>query len=149
MTPSRARFRDLSPAEIDAFLERHHVGRIAFAFRDRVDIEPIHYVYRAGWIYGRTEPGTKLTTLQRNPWVAFEVDEVQDGVTWTSVVAKGTVYFVGDEATGSAEELHAHVLDQLRQVAPAVLTDDDPVPERTVLFRLYVHEVRGRESRPG
>jgi nitroimidazol reductase NimA-like FMN-containing flavoprotein (pyridoxamine 5'-phosphate oxidase superfamily) len=148
MTAPRARFRDLTRPEVDAFLDAHHVGRIAYAFRDRVDIEPIHYVYDGGWIYGRTAPGTKLTTLQRNPWVAFEVDEVRNGLDWTSVVVKGTVYFVGEEATEHAQATYDHVLARLRTVAPFALTDADPVPERTELFRLYVHDVRGRECRP-
>ena len=41
-------FRELTAAETDALLERNHVGRIAYSFHDRVDIEPIHYVYADG-----------------------------------------------------------------------------------------------------
>ena len=143
----RPRFRDLSRAEIDAFLGDHAHGRIAYSFRDRVDIEPIHYVYHEGWIYGRTSPGAKLTLLQRSPWVAFEVDDVQGLFHWTSVVAKGTVYFVGEGATGHSEETHALVLERLRTLVPATMKEGDPVPERTALFRLFVDEVRGREAR--
>lgn len=146
--PSRPpQYRDLTREEIDAFLGGHTHGRIAFAFRDRVDIEPIHYVYEDGWIYGRTQPGAKLTLLQRNPWVAFEVDEVHGTFDWTSVVAKGTVYFLGEEATEFAEEKYEHVLARLRELVPEALTEGDPVPNRTVLFRLFVDDVRGVESR--
>lgn len=142
----RPRFRELSREEVGAFLTSHLHGRIAYSFHDRVDIEPIHYVYHDGWIYGRTAPGAKLTLLQRSPWVAFEVDEVHGMFDWTSVVAKGTVYFVSEGATGHSEETFALVLARLRTLVPATLTDDDPVPERTVLFRLFVDDVRGREA---
>jgi hypothetical protein len=31
----------------------------------------------AGYVHGRTSEGSKLDTLARNRWVAFEVDEVR------------------------------------------------------------------------
>ncbi len=59
-------FRTLSTAETARILRRNHVGRIAYAYRDRVDIQPIHYVFASGWIYGRTSPGTKLSLIRHN-----------------------------------------------------------------------------------
>src|SRR6266498_5822548 len=56
--------RELTEDEIQALLTRNHVGRIAFSFHDRVDIRPIHYVYRDNWLYGRTQPSDKLVTLR-------------------------------------------------------------------------------------
>ena len=67
----------MSQHECLALLARNQVGRLAFTFHDRVDIQPLHYVYEAGWIYGRTSQGTKLATLAHHQWVAFEVDEVE------------------------------------------------------------------------
>jgi len=37
-------FRALDEEESQAILSRNHVGRIAYSFHDRDDIEPIHYV---------------------------------------------------------------------------------------------------------
>ena len=37
--------RELTRVEMEAILARNNVGRIAYAFQDRVDIEPISYVY--------------------------------------------------------------------------------------------------------
>ena len=53
--------REMTRPEIDALLARNHVGRMAFASGNRIDIEPIHYVYANGWLYGRTSPGRKRT----------------------------------------------------------------------------------------
>ena len=58
-----------------AVLARNHFGRIAYSFRDRVNIEPISYVFENDWIFGRTSIGSKWLTLQHHPWVAFEVEE--------------------------------------------------------------------------
>src|SRR5688500_557830 len=91
-TPSMV--RSLSETEARAVLARHHVGRIAFSFRDRVDIEPIHYVSDGDWIYGRTSVGTKLATLAHHPWCAFEVDEARDTFDWESAVVRGSFYLL-------------------------------------------------------
>jgi hypothetical protein len=40
----------LDEAACHALLARHVVGRLAFSHHHRVEIEPIHYVYEAGWI---------------------------------------------------------------------------------------------------
>ena len=59
MSSSAPAFRDLDCNEIEAMLKEHSYGRLAFSFRDRVDIEPIHYVYEDGWLICRTAPGTR------------------------------------------------------------------------------------------
>ena len=140
-------FRELSVAESDALLTRNHVGRIAFSFHNRVDIQPIHYVFADGAIYMRTEPGAKLATLAHVPWVAFEVDEVDGPFDWRSVVAHGTVYVLSDTGTDEARAAYRHAIDRLRELSPLALTDEDPVPARRVLIKLHLSEVVGREAR--
>jgi len=143
-------FGDLTRDRMEALLARHHVGRLAFAFQNRVDLEPIHYVFSDGALFGRTTYGTKLTVLMHHPWVAFEVDEVHGPFDWQSVVVKGTVYFF---QTGESEQLrgaYEHAVGVIRTAMPQAFTPDDPVPERSILFRIHIHEMEGRfaESRP-
>lgn len=137
-------FRELTRAEAEALLRRHTHGRLAFAFRDRVDVEPIHYVFDGGWIIGRTGPGTKLTVLHHHPWVAFEVDEVQAMWTWQSVVAKGTVYMLEPDGSQYDAAARERAIDALRKILPVAFTDEDPLPERSLLFRIHVDELTGR-----
>lgn len=139
-------FRDLDRAEMEAILARHNVGRLAFTFRDRVDIEPIHYVYADGVINCRTAPGTKMEVLAHHPWVAFEVDEGEGVFSWRSVVAKGTAY-VG-EADGSEHDRqsYARAVEALRRLLPETLTAQDPVAFRSVILRIHVTELTGRAA---
>ena len=58
---SRPTVRALRGDEAQALLVRNRVGRIAFSQQDRVDVEPIHYVYDAPWIFGRTSTGANST----------------------------------------------------------------------------------------
>lgn len=138
--------RDLADEEVDALLSRNHVGRIAFSFRDIVDIRPIHYVYRDGWIYGRTSPGDKLVTLRHNHWVAFEIDHSEGMFDWQSVVARGTFYCLGEEGTEHDRRLYERALKALRELHPEALTEADPVPVRTELFAIHLDSRTGRSS---
>lgn len=143
--PERPTMRTLSREECDAILRRHQFGRLAFAYHDQVDIQPIHFVMKGDWLAGRTQEGSKLTTLQRRPYVALEVDEVEGPYTWRSVVVQGSVYLIGDEPGREAER--AETIAALREILPDAFTEGDRVPHRDVLFRIHIREVTGREAR--
>ena len=142
----RPSFGELTRAECDELLARNHVGRLAFTFHDRVDVEPVHYVYADGWLHGRTGPGAKLSTLRHHPWVAFEVDEVKGLFNWRSVVVHGVVHIPDADGAPSDREALAATLAQLRTLLPEALESDDPAPERLVLFRIHIDEITGRSA---
>ena len=137
-------FRRLSLAESHAFLDRNHVGRVAFSLHDRVDIQPINYVSEGDWIFGRTSEGTKLSTLLHHPWCAFEVDEVRGLYDWTSVVVKGA-FSVLDPKIGS---LHTYQRAQalLKRLVPPSAPGGDPASHRNVVFGIFAPEVSGRAT---
>ena len=144
---SRAVFRELPRDEIELLLARNNVGRLAFAFHDRVDIQPIHYIYERGWIYGRTSEGEKIATLEHNRWIAFEVDEVEDVFNWRSVVVHGSFWKLSPRGSPHAEELWARAADLVGRIVPGSLSDNDPVAFRHTLFRIAVADATGREAK--
>ena len=145
MTPAKQpTFRELSRAESDDLLSRNHVGRIAFSYHDHVDIEPIHFVFEGEWIYGRTSDGTKLRTLAHNRWLAFETDEVSALFDWKSVVVKGSLYVLEPEGKGA--EAHQHAVELMGALSPDLLAENDPAPQRTVVFRIHADQVTGRAA---
>ncbi len=143
----RTIFRDLDRAECDALLARSHVGRLAYSFHDRVDIEPISYVHDHEWLYGRTAPGSKVRTLEHRPWVALETDEATGPFDWRSVVVRGTIHFPERDGSAEERELYERALGALRKIIPETLTENDPVPFRTLVFGIHVVDVTGREAR--
>lgn len=145
-TLSMPRVRSLTVAESQALLDRSHVGRIAFSWRDRVDIEPINYVSAGAWIFGRTSPGTKLTSLLHQPWCAFEVDDVRGEFEWSSVVVKGKFYILDPEV--GSPDVYERALCSLREANPAMFTDGDPVPSRNILFGIFVDHASGKGAQP-
>lgn len=140
-------FKTLDRAECEAVLTRNTVGRIAFSFHDRVDIEPLHYVFSDSWIYGRTSPGSKLVTLRHSQWVAFEVDEVRGPFDWESVVIHGAFYVISPDGPEREVAVRKKAVELLRALIPETGTKDDPVPFRSVVFRIYTEEMSGRSAR--
>lgn len=140
--------RNLTAHEIEALLRRHNVGRIAFTDGRRVDVEPIGYAYDDGAIYGRAAPGTRMKALHKWPWVAFEVDEIRNPFDWESVVVKGTVYVVEPAQAMPMREHFEKALRAIRLVMPDALTDRDPFPTRSILFRIHIDEMEGRCAEP-
>ena len=142
------RIRELARDEMEAILARNNVGRLAYAFRDRVDIEPINYVYANGWVYCRTSRGSKVDTMGHHPWVAFEVDEVRGIFDWRSVVVRGAAYALHADSPEDERNAFEPGVALLKQLVPGTLEGDDPVPFRQVVFRIHLDEVSGREAKP-
>ncbi|MBA3671116.1 MAG: pyridoxamine 5'-phosphate oxidase family protein [Gemmatimonadaceae bacterium] len=138
--------RALRGEEAEALLTRNSIGRIAFSHHDRVDLEPIHYLYEAAWSFGRTSTGAKLLTLRHNQWCAFETDEVLGMFDWQSVVVKGPFSQRGSVSAGWDYE---SALAALRRLLPETLTADDPAPHRDVVFGMHASEIHGRCSASG
>ena len=145
-TKTAPKFSDLREADARALLARNHVGRLAFTYRDRVDIQPIHYVYDNEWLLGRTGVGSKLVMLAHHPWCAFEVDEVHGAFHWDSVVVHGSFTLL-DPKLGSSD-LYRRAVERLQQFIPGTFTDDDPAPERVIPFAVHIDELSGRSARP-
>lgn len=146
-TSPAVEFTELTHDEIEALLARNQVGRLAFAFHDRVDIQPIHFVYERGWLYGRTSQGNKISTLRHNQWVAFEVDEVSAIFDWKSVVIHGSFWLLRPHGTPHAAEVWKHAVSLLTKVVPGTLTEQDPVAFRQILFRIAITDIRGRSAK--
>jgi nitroimidazol reductase NimA-like FMN-containing flavoprotein (pyridoxamine 5'-phosphate oxidase superfamily) len=90
------------------------VGRLAVVVEGRPAIFPVNYVVDHGTLVFRTAQGTKLTGALTSPYVAFEVDGVEDQTAsgtpeaW-SVVLDGRVHEitrVDDVLAAAALPLH-------------------------------------------
>ena len=142
-------FHVLDRAECEALLTSQHVGRLAISFRDRIDIEPMQYVYADGHIYGRTQYGTKLNVLAHHPWIAFEVDEITALFEWRSVVVHGRIEFPNPDGSPQNVERFEQAVARFRTLVPTAFTADDPTPARELAFVIAVQEITGRAATIG
>lgn len=149
MTSENRTFRTnaLSAEECAGLLQRHRVGRLAFTFRDRVDIRPLGYVYREGWLFGRTALGAKTETLLHNRWVAFQVDEVTDLWNWSSVVVHGAFHLLTpSSAHGEEAQVRRRAVEALEEAFPGVFSSSDPGRHRTLVFGISIQDISGVEG---
>ena len=141
------RTRELERAEAEALLREQHVGAMAFAFRDRVAITLVNYVYRDPWIYARIEEGPDFETLRHNQWVAFEARAATGVFDWRTVTVNGSVEFLSMDGSPAANRSFHDAVAVVQSVVPAVFTEHDPFPRRVHFFRLHVDNIAGREAR--
>jgi uncharacterized protein len=137
------RTRPLSRRECNEILERGRIGRLAFSFRDRVDIRPLTYLYRDGWLFGRTQAGEKLESLGHHRWVAFQVDDIRGPWDWVSVVVHGAFHLFPSDAEGEEARVRAEALQAFREEVPDAFSPEDPGRLRNLLFGIAVQEVVG------
>ena len=135
--------RQLTRSEGCALLTRNRVARIAYSLHDRVDIEPVHFVFRGESMYIRTASGSTLSALRHHRYVAAEVDEVRSLFEWRAVVVHGPVEILDREVD---DLRYDEALAYLRELVPQAMTDEDPVPARNVLLRIHANEIDARES---
>ena len=146
------RFRALAREECRSLLARNHVGRLAFARKNRVEIIPLHYVFAGGVLCGRTARDTRLDKASENfsnAWpAAFEVDEIDEPFEWRSVVVHGNVHAAvrGDEEWRRNEAAWEAAVRALRTFIPTVFSAGDPTAFRDVVIRVDVVEISGREA---
>lgn len=143
----RPEFLELTATDSADVLERNHIGRVAFLRGGQVDIVPVGYVARDNWIFMRSAYGAKLEAFAHNPYVAFEVDEIDGPFDWRSVVARGTIYMLAPDGGPVEQREFIRALKVLRSVMPEALTSSDPVPERALVYGLHVDNLTGRMAR--
>jgi nitroimidazol reductase NimA-like FMN-containing flavoprotein (pyridoxamine 5'-phosphate oxidase superfamily) len=144
--PGRPVVRELTADECQTVLARNNVGRLAFTFHDRVDIEPINYVIVDHDMVFRTVPGSKVDVLEHHPWVAFEVDEVEGLLQWRSVVVHGTIYHPTETGTAAERAAYDKAVAKLWALVPPG-SNEHPLASRPVVLRLHVNHITGREAR--
>lgn len=134
----------LSRQECAEVLTRNHVGRLAFRDGNQVTIQPIGYVARDEWIFLRSAYGAKIEAITSDPFVAFEVDEIEGPFDWRSVVVHGTIYPIPTEASEREEPRAQRAIEAIRSLMPDAFTATDPVPQRRILYGLHINELTGR-----
>jgi uncharacterized protein len=92
-----------SPLSVDRcrhLLADHHVGRIAWAGTDGLQLLPVSYAYHRGSLVFRTSPYGTLSELVRPVDVIFEVDDLdQEFRAGWSVVVTGRAQAVAEPSS--------------------------------------------------
>lgn len=130
---------ELDTAECWRLLETANLGRLAIEGHDgRPDVFPVNHLVHNGNVYIRSAPGTKLSSIAKNPAVAFEIDGETANFQWSVVL----------HATAHRLDLD----DEIEQSGVLELVSASPTVKHDVI-RLSPESVTGRRfprrDRPG
>jgi nitroimidazol reductase NimA-like FMN-containing flavoprotein (pyridoxamine 5'-phosphate oxidase superfamily) len=143
--PQPQAFRPLDRAGADAILARNRVGRIAYTRRGRLEVEPVLYAWATGGC-GRAprtgSAGRPSRASRTAPPSSFEVDEVDAGFRWRSVVVRGLLHPVEHPADGGDPAVWVHAVELVRALDPAITG----AALRSSLVRIAVEEADAREG---
>ena len=141
-SPGRGAPRELSPAEIDAFLGSQRIARLGCHADGETYVVPVIYGYDGESVVAVTTAGRKISMLRANPKVCVEVDEYDtDGRgSWRSVIAQG----VYEELSGDAIEPALELLRERFTRAAGRAPERRQLGENVVVFRIRLAETAGR-----
>jgi nitroimidazol reductase NimA-like FMN-containing flavoprotein (pyridoxamine 5'-phosphate oxidase superfamily) len=144
---------ELNGTQIEQILHREVVGRIGCHDAGRAYVVPITYAYHRGAVYGHSTEGQKLHMMRANPFVCFEVEQIDDLANWRSVIAWG----VFEELVGKEEQRALQLLvSRLTPLLPGATAHPevgahgveghthDPADRTPVLYRIVLSEKTGR-----
>jgi len=141
---------ELNSKGCEAVLARNGVGRLGcYSPADRqVYVVPVSYDYHDGSIFFSSINGEKVEYLRAHPdGVCFEVDEVDEALNWSSVIAQGDF----EELQGSERLAAKPAALKRAERGPMHWIFDPDVPERArdsmVIGAIRIRDVSGRRER--
>jgi nitroimidazol reductase NimA-like FMN-containing flavoprotein (pyridoxamine 5'-phosphate oxidase superfamily) len=104
-------FEEIPEAECLELLAAGRFGRLAVVVDGAPEVFPVNYVFDAGRVAIRSDPGTKLSAAALGG-VAFEIDAVdeEDRTGW-SVVVHGTGHDISDSIDEVSETMRTLAVD--------------------------------------
>ena len=144
----------LNKDQIENILSSQSIGRLACSDGLYPYIIPINYAYDGEYIYGQTNPGTKLEIMRSNPNVSFEAELVTNMRNWQSVVLHGQFDELLDEPAMEAWSVFRRNVFSVETITRvhnhehevAVSTDDDQ-RVKLIIFKISIEHVTGRYQR--
>ena len=141
----------LNEIQINNILSSQLVGRLACSDGNQPYIVPVTYTYDGKYIYGQTNPGTKLEILRKNPTVCFEVETMMNMANWQSVIVFGEFEELKEgEAEKARQILFNRIFPLMTSSTIHVYghketgTIDDSTRIKDIMYRINLKKVTGR-----
>jgi nitroimidazol reductase NimA-like FMN-containing flavoprotein (pyridoxamine 5'-phosphate oxidase superfamily) len=137
--------RLMKEEETRELLHNGRVGRLGCILHGEPYLVPMSYVFDSDSIYLHSFPGRKIKALKSNPRACFQVDEVDNEISWRSALAFGSYEEVNDA------DHRAWVMRRFLTNFPD-LTPVESVPvhdggSTVIIFRIKIDRMTGvRES---
>ncbi|QEH42672.1 pyridoxamine 5'-phosphate oxidase family protein [Chitinophaga sp. XS-30] len=149
----------LSEENIDQLLESGSTGRIGCYDGEKVYIVPVSYAYNGTYLVAHSAEGMKIKMMRKNPEICFQVDHIESGRNWQSVVLWGKY----EEVTDPKERYYAmkFLVGRLMHIQASETAgvqgmsrelanpDEQPHELKPVVYRIRIKERTGRFEKDG
>lgn len=144
-------FGNLNDSEINDLLNSQLVGRLGLHDGNMPYIIPISYAFDGKSIFCHTEEGMKMEMMRKNPFVCFQVDNLDNLSKWKSVICWGNAIEI-TEAKERNEAIN-HLLNRKLPVLSSETTHISPVwpfhPHnlsdiKGIIFKIEINRKTGR-----
>ena len=138
---------DMAPAEMHALLQRKSFGHLGCARDGRPYVVPMGYAYDGKELYFFTTAGMKTQSIEANPQVCLQVEEITDSTHWRSVMVIGKA-----EQLTNAEEMQRAmklITERNPSLTPAISATELDALGRAVdiaLYRITPQLIDGRKT---
>src|SRR3954469_13551975 len=123
-------------------LRRERIGRLGCVADEGPYVVPVNYVFDGECAYMHSLPGYKIQAMRTHPRVCLQVDEIEDELSWKSVLAFGTY----EEITNQHERAEAlnHLLARFSRLTPveSFIAGDACAPA-PIVFRIRMTKLTG------
>lgn len=142
--------RDLTKDEIDALLKAQCYAHVGFLDEQgAVNVLPISYVYDDGVFFSFSTRGSKIHSMQKNPDICIQVEELHAPKSWKSVQAWGKFSEVGSADVGQFKLLVEDFWSRVdkKNIMFSVFRDfmDNPKIPMT-LYHMTVEKIIGKQG---
>ena len=145
----------LSPSEIEDLLQTEVVARLGCHADGRTYVVPVTYAYDGEGLLIQSGDGLKLRMMHKNPWVAVEVDHIDNLANWRSVIAWGRFEELIEDAAAAAfarlrARFQALMVSETTPGAETLTPGETPVRKsngHASIYRIRLLEKTGRFER--
>jgi len=141
------KLEDMAPAEMHALLQRESFGHLGCSRDGRPYVVPMQYAYDGKELYFFTTEGMKTQSIEANPQVCLQVEEITDSTHWRSVMVIGKA-----EQLTNAEEMQRAmklITERNPSLTPAISATELDALGRAVdiaLYRITPELIDGRKT---
>lgn len=132
----------ISDAQARELLQSARVGRLGCIVNDEPYIVPINVIFEDDSVYSHSLPGVKITALRKAPRACIQVDEIENDLRWSSVLAFGN--FEEIVKPSERKEILTKLLKRFALLTPvesAIAQDVSPL--EVIIFRIRIDRVTG------
>ena len=141
---------ELSPQEIQEFLETERIIRIGLDADGERYLIPLGYVWMKDALYCMTTTGKKTRMAEKNPRVSFQIDNsaTKNPFDWTSVIGEGKIEIIIDSAR--VEEVRPALFSRFQDIPAWAVREleEKSGTSPMICLRIVPDQMTGRRNAP-